>query len=160
MAASRTFPLEVACNGVSSPTQLWVPTAEGPLLFHIDREMGSQNSDIDRVADLGGKPAADLAALLSDVEPSQHGIGQTQDSDTEPILAALLSLLHQLVFLECTEEAKRRGPVHADAGGKFGAACVTAVGKQLQHRHRTINRLGTPLPACRLAVVHRATIAE
>ena len=28
--ASRIFPLDVACSGVSSPTQLCAPTAEGP----------------------------------------------------------------------------------------------------------------------------------
>ena len=75
-----------------------------PCLVDVDRIMRSQHRDVDRLAHLDGEPLADLAALLGDVEPTRHRIGQPQDAEPEPILAPLMRLLDQLVFLESGEQ--------------------------------------------------------
>ena len=49
--------------------------------------MRSQYRDVDRLADICGKPFAYLTALLGDIESPRHRVCQPQDPESEPILA-------------------------------------------------------------------------
>jgi len=69
MYASRILPLEVACNGVSSPTQLCVATGTRPArLVDVDDEMRPPHGDVDGFAELRGELFAACTGLLGDIQ--------------------------------------------------------------------------------------------
>ena len=132
----------MACNGVSCPTQLCARDRGGtPHLVDVDRVVRTTHRDVDGLAELRGQSFADRPGLLGDVQPAGDRTGQPQDAEAEPVLAAVLGLLDQFAVLECAEQPEGGRLVHADVGGHFADAGLTALGEDLQHADGAVDRL-------------------
>ena len=160
MKASRTLPLEVACSGVSSPTQLCVATALGPRAWSMLTTKCDRRTAMLTVSpSCAASSFADRPGLLGDVQLAGHRAGQPQDAEAEPVFSAVLGLLDQFALLQRGEQPERRRLVHADVGGDLADAGFTALGQDLQHADGAVDRLHTP-GALTSRVAHNATIRD
>lgn len=164
MWASRILPLEVACSGVSWPTQLNAVTAPGPRTWYRLIAYCSCITARFTVSPISSARRSQTGRLcwVMSMRPVTAP-AKADEAETEAVLAALACLFHQAAHLQGAEQPERGGLVDIDLGGHLADPGLAAPGQDLQHGDGAVDGLHpTGRRSCRfgicMVVAHNATI--